>query len=193
MSNETEPTVLPDVVESYREYAPPAYFKPVVENLLHDVPQKYLVGLRTIVLANTAGLTRDKKRQKVWSRKRKARLAEALGSYYKETRSSPATVWLYVDNIVNQRPDWPLRLPIIRYMVVGDVLYHEIGHHIHAVHSPAYEGKENVAEEWSRRLGRSFIRRRYWYLYPLLYLVGRVLVFFDKRAERRALANSVIL
>lgn len=193
MSNRTAPSILPEIVESYRDFAPPAYFKLVVENLLRGVPQKYLAGLKTIVLANRAGLTRDKRRQKVWSRGRKIRLVDARGAYYKETKSSSATVWLYVDNIVNQRPNWPLRLPIVRYMVVGDVLYHEIGHHIHEVHRPVYAGKENVAEEWGRRLGRNFIRRRYWYLYPLLYLIGRVLGFFHKRAKRRAPANSAIL
>jgi hypothetical protein len=164
VSNEPKARILPDIVESYRDFAPPAYFRRVIETLLRGVPQKYLVGLKKIVLTNRAGLSRDKRRQKVRSRSRRIRLAEALGAYYKETRSSPAAVWLYVDNIVNQTNNWVLRLPVFRYMAIGGVLYHEIGHHIHQVHRPVYEGKENVAEAWSSRLGRSFIRRRYWYL-----------------------------
>jgi hypothetical protein len=89
------------------------------------------------------------------------RLAESLGSYSRAWKSSPATVWLYVDNIAKGAPPWVLVVPLLRYVVVGDVLYHEIGHHIHAVHRPVYDGKENVAEDWSRRLGRQFIRKRY--------------------------------
>jgi hypothetical protein len=51
-----------------------------------------------------------------------------------------------VDNIVKAQPSWALHVPLLRYVTVGDVLYHEIGHHIHAVHRPVYDGKENVAE-----------------------------------------------
>jgi hypothetical protein len=54
------------------------------------------------------------------------------------------------------------------------VLYHEIGHHIHAEHKPVYEGKENVAEDWSDKLLRHFYRKHYWYLMllvePMAYL-----------------------
>ena len=53
----------------------------------------------------------------------------------------------------------------------GEVLYHEIGHHIHSTRKPVYEGPENVAEDWSRKLWRHFLRTRYWYLTPLLYVL----------------------
>ena len=48
-------------------------------------------------------------------------------------------------------------------------MFHEIGHHIHAVHKPVYDGKENVAEDWSKKLLRRFCRRHYWYAVPVLY------------------------
>jgi len=57
-------------------------------------------------------------------------------------------------------------------MVVADVLFHEVGHHIHNVHQPVYQGKENVADYWAKKLSRAFGRRRYWYAMPLLYPVG---------------------
>ena len=41
---------LPELVESYRDFEPPANFKQVVETLLAYVPPKYLVGLKTIIL-----------------------------------------------------------------------------------------------------------------------------------------------
>ncbi|MGA9731859.1 MAG: hypothetical protein WBQ83_14320 [Candidatus Acidiferrales bacterium] len=81
----------------------------------------------------------------------------------------------YVDNILKGMPGWILKVPMARYPGFGEVLYHEIGHHIHAVHEPVHEGKENVAEDWSKRLGRQFFRAHYWYLvpfrYPILFLV----------------------
>src|SRR4029077_17429505 len=49
-----------------------------------------------------------------------------------------ATVWLYVDNLASSA-GWMLRLPFFRYMTPADVLYHEVGHHIHTVHKPIHE------------------------------------------------------
>jgi hypothetical protein len=144
----TEPG-LPALVEAYRDFEPPANFKQVVETLLAYVPPKYLAGLKTIILTNSSGLSRDRRRQKTWSRNRKVRLSECGGFYSQATRSSPATVSLYVDNIVRDLPRWMSRPPVLRYMVPSDVLYHEIGHHIHTVHKPIHEQREDVAEEWT--------------------------------------------
>jgi hypothetical protein len=52
-------------------------------------------------------------------------------------------------------------------MELSEVLFHELGHHIHRVHRPEYEGRENVAGKWSERLGRKFMSGRYWYLFPI--------------------------
>jgi hypothetical protein len=160
----------PQVVENYRDFEPPAGFRSLVEDLLESVPPKYLVGLKTIVLTNREALTRDQRRQRVWSRNRKIQLAEARGAYYKSTRTSPASVTLYVDNILASHvPPWITKVSFLRYCDLDTVLFHEIGHHIHAVHVPVYEGKENIAEDWSRTLKRRFFRRHYWYALPLLY------------------------
>ena len=172
---EKVPEVRPDIVESYRDFQPPGRLRKTVDDLVDAVPPKYLVGLIKIVLTNQAALTRDQRRKKVWSRRKMYRLAESLGSYSRAWKSSPATVWLYVDNIFKAAPSWVSRVPLLRHTIVGTVLYHEIGHHIHAVHRPVYDGKENVAEDWSRKLGRQFIRQRYWYLMPVLYPVSYLL------------------
>jgi hypothetical protein len=162
------------IVESYRDFEPPPNFKENITTLLRYVPPNYLIGLRTIVLTNRAGLDRNKRRQKVWSRRRKVRLAESLGSYYHATRTSPAAVWLYVDNIAESGIGWWNRLPVLRYLVAGQVLYHEIGHHIHAEHRPVHAEKEDVADDWGARLSKRFYRQHYWYLYPLLWSLARV-------------------
>jgi hypothetical protein len=171
----------PTIVESYRDFEPPSNFRQDVETLLRYVPPKYLVGLKTIILTNRAGLTRDKRKQKVWSRNRKLRVADSLGSYSRAQKSSPATVWLYVDNIVRSQDTWWKRAPLLRHLTSGDVLYHEIGHHIHTVHRPIHEGRENVAEDWSRKLKANFLRKHYWYLFPALYVLARTVVPIFKR------------
>lgn len=177
-------TAGPTIVESFRDFEPPASFKNTVETLLRYVPPKYLVGLRTIVLTNRAGLSRDKRRQKVWSRNRKVRLAESMGSYSRAWKSSPATVWLYVDNIVEAGSDWWRWVPVLRYTIPAEVLYHEIGHHIHAEHRPVHDGRENVAEDWSGKLWGNFCRKHYCYLFPFLYALARIASPIVKRLKR---------
>lgn len=159
----------PEIVENYRDYEPPAEFRKLVEDLLVTVPSNYLAGLKAVVLTNRAALTRDQLKQRVKHRNNRYHLAEAAGAYYEATRSRPATIWIFVDNIMRSVPSWSLRAPFIRYEPLCGYLYHEIGHHIHAVHKPIYEGKENVADDWSRKLSTVFYRRHYWYLLPLLW------------------------
>lgn len=74
-----------------------------------------------------------------------------------------------------------LRLPFFRYIMPGDVLYHEIGHHIHAIHKPIHEEREYVAEDWSRKLYANFVRKHYWYRYPGL----RVFAFLASPIMKR--------
>jgi hypothetical protein len=174
----------PEIVENYRDFVPPENFRKLLADLLESVPSKYIIGLKTIVLANQSALTRDQRRQKTWGRKRKLHLAEACGSYHKATKSSPATIWLYVDNILASEDPWWRRLPLLRYLTLGTVLYHEIGHHIHEVHRPMFEGKENVAEDWSRKLLAHFVKKQYWYLAPALYPVRLVRKLMRKMSRR---------
>jgi len=103
----------PEIVENYPDYVPPAKLMNWVENLLESVPKNYLAGLKTIVLTNHSTLTRDQRRQKVWQRGRKLKLARVRGAYYRATRSRPAVVWLYVDNIFRSQPAWTLRVPFL--------------------------------------------------------------------------------
>jgi len=179
----------PSIVESYRDFEPPTNFKQTVETLLRYVPPKYVVGLKTIVLTNQAGLTSKKRKQRMWSRGRKVRVAECLGSYQHASKSSPAAVWLYVDNIVESGINWWNSVPVLRYVVPCQILYHEIGHHIHTVHRPAYEEKENVADDWGGRLTKRFYRKHYWYLWPFLSVFARlsspILAQLQKRAQQK--------
>jgi hypothetical protein len=181
---------LPQIIENYRDFAPPRQVRPLIEDLLSTVPPHYLVGLKTVLLTNRNALTRDQRRQKVSGRKGKYSLAEARGAYYRPTRSSPAYVLLLIDNILSPWPSWILRVPYFRYMTLAEVLYHEIGHHIHALHQPVHDGKENVAEDWQRKLNRVFHRKRFWYLRPLIYPAGKIVRFILKSATYKKLEKK---
>lgn len=161
-----------EIVENYNEFTPPENFKKLLVDLLRAVPPKYLVGLKTVILSNKSALTRDQRRRKLWSRKHKIRMADALGSYQAAWRSAPASITLYVDNIVRREPGFYWKIPIFRYMPIASIFYHELGHHIHSVHEPVYKGREDVADYWSRRLSRMFFQRRYWYLVPVAVVVS---------------------
>lgn len=59
----------------------------------------------------------------------------------------------------------PLLLPPFKTFVIGEVLYHEIGHHIHRLEEPGFRtNKEVVADEWRDKLMQLFLKQRYWYL-----------------------------
>jgi hypothetical protein len=132
-----------------------------VEDLVRSLPEEYQVGLRRIVLTNAAALTGKRKRSWSWSRGRKARHTNVLGLYHQEWNGQPAWVELFVDRTVEGTPDWALRVPVVRSLAFGTVLYHEIGHHIHARQRPEHRDREAVADDWQRRLIRVHIRRRH--------------------------------
>lgn len=157
----------PEIREFYRDYKPRLDVKRMVRELLATVPPEYLTGLKSVLLTNRSAVSRDQRRQKIRQGGRNHELAKSLGAYYKATRSRPATVSLFVDNILDSVPRWTLWFGMIRYVLVGSVLYHEIGHHIHRTQKPVYKDREAVAEDWSTKLGFRFFRKRYWYLRPI--------------------------
>ena len=115
------------------------------------------------------------------------RLAHCRGWYQAATRTSPASIYLCMDNIAKSEKHGAHRIPILRYDALGTVLYHEIGHHIHKVHRPEFRQRETVADDWSNRLFLRFLRLHYWYLMPLVYPVAlyqRLLRLFHRRRLR---------
>jgi hypothetical protein len=172
---------VPQIIENYQDFQPPSQLRALVEGLLNAVPPRYLVDLKTVLLTNQGALTRDQRREK---------LSDARGAYYRETNLSPAHVVLLIDNPLSSWPCWALRVPFLRYRVLSEVLYHEIGHHIHAVHRPGHDGRENVAEDWQRKLNGIFIRKRFWYLRPILFPTGKLARFILKSATSKKLEEQ---
>lgn len=177
----------PEVTEFYRDYSPPVDATAVVHRLLPYVPQHYLRGLRRIVLMNASGLSHDRKRAKTWSRKRKTKVAEALGTYNQAWQGDPAWIQILVDNIVSQFPLFIWRVPFFRDLFFAETLYHEIGHHIHKTSRPEFREREDVAEQWERKLTKRFVFRKYWYLLPIIVPMGlavRAAKFIRRKLHR---------
>lgn len=161
---------LPRIVTSCSGYAPPFDLEPTVSRMLGSVPPKYLNGLSEIVITNTGGLPRSRKRSVTKSRKHKVRIVEARGLYHPAGRGSAPWIELLVDNILKpwQKGIW-LKLAFLREGLIADVLFHEIGHHIHATSRPEFRDREDVADAWGARLRASYNRARYPYLTTVLF------------------------
>jgi hypothetical protein len=64
---------------------------------------------------------------KVWSRKRKYGKSRVLGRYHRGSRNSLPYIELRVDKIFARLKGVQLRIPYIRNIVFGNVLFHEVG------------------------------------------------------------------
>ena len=72
-----------------------------------------------------------------------------------------------------------------REQLLAEVVFHELGHHLEIAIGAAARGGEAAAEDWSRRLQRTYLHRQYWWLRPIA-RVMRPLVAWEVRRRRRA-------
>lgn len=170
------------IYEQYVEYEPPFDVQRAIERMLGTVPEKYLLGLGSVVLTNGRALTGKRARRMTWSRGKKVSAAKARGLYHPAWRSDPAWIELRIDSIVPTYPPWS-RFPMFREMRLGEVFFHELGHHIHAQHRPEFKEKEDVAEDWKKKAAGNYIWRRFWYLTPLFRLLKLADRLFDIRGR----------
>jgi hypothetical protein len=159
------PPQRPKVITAFSGYTPPFDAVPIIEKMLDSVPPKYLAGLSEVVLTNTSGLSRKMRRAVTKARSRKFRIAECRGLYHQAWHGKPAWIEIFVDNTLKhwEKGLW-LKIPFIREGRLSEVLFHEVGHHIHFTARPEYREKEDVADVWMVRLERNYTRRRF----PLL-------------------------
>jgi hypothetical protein len=152
----------PAVQVSFSGYEPPFDAVPIVQRMLDSVPEKYLIGLREVVLTNASGLPRKLRRSVTKSRKRKVRFDQAAGLYHPAFNGRAAWIEIFLDNTLRGwESGWWLRIPLIREGRLADILFHEIGHHIHFTCRPEYREKEDVADVWLVRLRRNYNQQRF--------------------------------
>jgi hypothetical protein len=187
----------PTISVSYSGYQPPFDVAPIVRRMLDSVPPQYLSGLSEVVLTDSASLSRKRRRSVTKSRQRKVSMVQARGLYHPTSQGARAWIEIFVDNVLRgwEKGLW-LRIPLIREGRVGDVLFHEIGHHIHFTHRPEYREREDVADVWKVRLERGYIESRH----RLMGRFGRLLRWlngplFDKmrmKAWQKQFLNGAI-
>jgi hypothetical protein len=150
------------VIVSFSGYEPPFDPAPLVRRMLDSVPKNYLAGLDAVVLSNASGLSGKRRNSSVKSRKRRIGLAAASGLYHPASRGNLAWIEIFVDNTVRgwEKSLW-FRVPFFRESKLSDVLFHEIGHHIHRAVRPEYREKEDVADVWKVRLQRTYHQQRF--------------------------------
>lgn len=151
------------VQEVYSDYEPPVNVKKTVQVLLEYVPPEDLAHLESIVLTNTAALSRRRRRER---RSSGAPLSHVLGRYYLRWKWEPAHIELYMDNILEDVSWYDLRLPVFRNMMFAKILYHEIGHHVQVISKAQCIKKEDFAEKFASRLFTRFFQKRYGHWRP---------------------------
>lgn len=159
------------IKEVYSRWLSPIDVSKAVKRLIQGLPSRYLVGLKTIVVTDAAGLNHEGRRAKTWTRGKKIAIHECQGLYHQAFGGEPAWIEMFADNIVKSWPLWLLKVPFIADLALSEALFHEIGHHLHRTQAPEFREREDVADHWQKRLSRIFFRKRYWYLMPVAYLL----------------------
>jgi hypothetical protein len=157
------------VFEDYLEYKPPVQLYRTMDLLLRYVPQQHLEDLRKIILTDSAYL-RKTIRGRMTQDKKRFRPADCRGLYYRDGQ-----IVLVVDQIFLEYPEVLLLIPFFKAMAIGETLYHEIGHHIDRKERPGYrDNREAVADDWSEKLLKQFLQKRYWYIRGICALLLRL-------------------
>jgi hypothetical protein len=154
-------------------YKPSIDAEKAVRRILDSVPEKYLLGLAEVVLTNASNLPRKRRRSVTRSRGRKVKQAKARGLYYQAWNGKPAWIEIFVDNTLRMwETGWSRLIPFAQEISLADVLFHEIGHHIHSTARPEFREREDVADVWKVRLTRNYNVRRHPWLHRFLRTFG---------------------
>ncbi len=121
-------------------------------------------GLHSVVLSNTSAVNRKKRRGKTWAKEKKISLTHCLGWYIPGVHRQPGNIEIIVDTIQSHYPNWIFKSNFLTDMVLSDVLFHEVGHHIHITQAPEHKCKEDVADKWQSKLSRKYFWKNYWYI-----------------------------
>jgi hypothetical protein len=172
---------MPIITQRFSNFAPPHWLVPTVECLLSTVPPGHIQNVG-VVLTNAGAIGTGKTRR---VRGRKHARNSCRGFYHHARDGCPAWVEVIVDNAVHDIPPLLRRVSITRELLLGSVLYHEIGHHLDAtVGSPARTG-EHAADAWSSRLMRQHIRHSH-RIFRAFVLLAKPLI----RREAKKLARE---
>ncbi len=170
------------MTEAYVDFTPSLDYSAMTQRLLSTVPDKYLVGLDSVVLCNFSGQSRKQRIGSIAQNGRRIRRTRIAG-LYRRRRGENAWIQIFVDK-VGTPPRYIRWFQPLRDILFGQVLYHELGHHAHRIR-PEYRESEHVADSWAARFTANHIKRRYWYLYPVLRLVAIIATRLRRKTRTR--------
>ncbi len=182
-----------EICESYKDFSPPSWVYKSVIRLVEGVPDKYLNGLHSVTLTNIDGLNHSRRRQKTLSRKLKVAVRECRGLYHYKWQGKPAHIELFVDQIIHRWPLIVLKVPLFQDLLLADVLYHELGHHIHKTTAPEHREREDVAEDWQKKLGRDYFLQRYKWIKPFRIIfkpIVALLLKITRHSQRKTVSKE---
>jgi hypothetical protein len=173
---------LPKLITNFTGYTPSFDVTSVASRMIASVPRNYLYGLDSVVFTNMYSLSHKRRTSTTRSRKRKVRIGNAAGLYHGKWQGKPAWIEVFVDQTMGDRngPHWYLRVPVVRDILLSSVLFHEIGHHVHATAQPEFREKEDVADKWKSKLQRRYLRGRYPWLIKAAPLLAPLLKWLSK-------------
>ena len=126
------------IYEDYVSYTPPRWLRPTVVRLLSSIPETYQNGLASIVLTNAARVAG----RKSYRRQRKNRHALMVGGYHPRAKGSEPWIEIIADRTISPADRSLSFFQWARDIVVARVLFHELGHHLHATIGSAERGGE---------------------------------------------------
>lgn len=131
--------------------------------LLDSIQDEYINGLDVVVLRDVLSLTRAERKQELGSRGSSITRAEINGLYQPAKSGSGAQIELFIDQIFGGLPRWAPSIPVVRRLLLGRVLFHEIGHHVQRTRKLKGD-KERIANRWAGIFLRQYAEKRH----PLL-------------------------
>jgi hypothetical protein len=168
------------IYENYGAYKPGLNVRKMVEELLDSIDPNYLQGLSSVVLSSQSQLPRKGRRKKFLSRGRSLSVSRIRGFYRQSWQGQPAHIELYVDKILGPKPGWKVHIPTAGFFLIANTLFHELGHHLHKTQYPEFKEKEDVAEEWRKKLVKIAFQKRYPFALPFVKLLRPLIVWYLK-------------
>ena len=163
-----------EIIEEYKNYEPPFDVRWYVEKLLDSVDEKYKKKLRYVVLTNHKALDRLTSRQKFSATNQIYNTDEKKGAY-STFHDDTGGIELFMDIIVLPETEFVLRFHFVRAYVIGYVLFHLLGHHVHEKFKSLHDDEEISASQWQRLFWNNYVKKNHFlwrilFLYPFVYI-----------------------
>jgi hypothetical protein len=159
----------------YYQSKPELNIRGVIEDLLLGIPQEYLEGLGAVVLCDSDSFMEYYETDHA-----------PLGRYnHPIEKDELPWIEIVIDKLIQELGGFA-KIPFIRDLIIGNTLYHEIGHHINRKESLEKIQAEKIAEKWRKKLSKYYLNRKYWYLvFPLRILVLPFCKLIEKKLKNK--------